>query len=143
MIYETLPAQVGFGLMVLVCAAALWKGDRLHRLVAVLIAAAWVASGLVHDSENLVSPQWGIFAVDFALAVIGSVVAIRSRPWWVLAWAAVLWLQLMTHLAMLFDDRVLVWAYVTGMAIWGRLQLVLLAYGTWTCWRGKGDWRGI
>ncbi len=126
------PAQVISNLsLVLVCAYALWRGQRSEWWGAVLTFAAWTLTPLLQDVSRLENVQLAIFAVDgtYTVGLLG--LALRSQRFWPLWAAAFMILEVIMHVAMLIDHQVRARAYFIGMEIFSYLALGALLIGTW------------
>ncbi|MDE2488318.1 MAG: hypothetical protein KGO51_13065 [Alphaproteobacteria bacterium] len=131
-----LPPWIGAGFFLIVCGAALWKGGRDERVVAVGLLLSWAVSYL-SLIQRRPGTQWGEFAADALLLALLGVVALRSRRYWPLAAAAFQLLAVVTHAATLVDRHLGAWAYITANVIWTQLITMALAIGTYNDWRAR------
>lgn len=114
---------------------ALWRGGRTERVVAVANIVAWLATILVQNRHNWLDPQWGMFAVDVVFLLVLLWFVVRSSRIWILPAAAFQLLAVVTHAAILADEGVRAWAYMTALILWSYLVLITLAVGTYSYWR--------
>ena len=132
-----MPSLIGTGLLIAATLAAFWRGRIEHRVVAAVIAAAWLLSGLVQDRVHWNSPQWALSVIDGVVVIGVTGAALRWGGFWLLACAAFTWLQLMTHAAMAVDVRIHARGYLTALGLWSVAQLLALAWGTFEAWRER------
>lgn len=134
--FSSTPERVWAVAMFAVSAFALWRGGRTERIVAVANIAAWLATIVVQNRHNWLDPQWGVFAVDAAFLLLLLWCVVRSSRLWILPAAAFQLLAVVTHAAILADDGVRAWTYMTALILWSYLVLITLGIGTYTYWRG-------
>lgn len=132
--YLALPPWVWPVVITLICGAALWKGGRPERLVAVALFAAWLASLAVFMSPWL-PPHVGVWLVDLLLLAVLVAVALRTDRYWPIFVAGFHLLTVLTHAARAIDPKAGAWAYATASVIFSYLMLYALAFGTWGAWR--------
>lgn len=123
--------------IILVCAFALWKGGRVEKVVAVAFMAAWLITLIVEDRWHWGNTQWNVLAVDIALLVLLTWLAMAKGVNWLLFAAAFQLLGVVTHLAIIVDPRFVARTYVAGLIIWSYLAIGALAVGTWIAWRER------
>ncbi len=133
--FSSTPERVWAVAMFAVFAFALWRGGRTERVVAVANIAAWIATILVQNRHNWLDPQWGMFTVDVAFLLLLLWCVVTSNRLWILPAAAFQLLAVVTHGAILADDGVRAWTYMTALILWSYLVLITLAVGTYTHWR--------
>lgn len=114
-----------------VCFLAVWRGRDDERLAAGGYLLAWALT-LVVFKDRSEYPQWGVFAVDFALLALYVWLALRSRRHWPLFAAGFQLLAIVTHLGRAVDTGISGWAYLTAELVWSYLVLTAIAYGAWT-----------
>ena len=125
---------LGLAIMVLSCAFAAWRGGRMERRAAAVIAAAWTLSILL-DQDGHHGVQWRILAIDILLlAYLLREVAFGKRLWPLFAAAAHVFVVL-THAAFLLDGRIQHWGFFTAYYIWSYAVLAALVGGA--VWRRK------
>lgn len=134
--FSSTPERVWAVVMFAVSAFALWRGGRTERAVAVANIAAWIATIVVQNRHDWLTPQWGVLAVDVLFLLLLLWFVVRSSRLWILPAAAFQLLAVVTHAAILADGGVRAWAYVTALILWSYLVLITLAVGTYTHWRG-------
>lgn len=135
MFLHTLPQQIWFAALVVVCGAAIWRGGRPERAIAIIWTLGWLISREVYDYRNWIDPQWSVLVVDAVLLAVFVGFACRTDRNWLLFAAAFQLLNVVTHAAIIADDGVRARAYVYGLIIWSYLVLAALAVGTWIEWR--------
>ena len=123
--------------IILVCAFALWKGERIERTVAIAFMAAWLLTLIVDDRWRWGDPQWNVIAVDVALLVVLAGLAMTTGLNWLLFAAAFQLLGVATHLAIIVEPRFVAKTYLTGLILWSYLVIASLAVGTWIAWRAR------
>jgi len=121
--------------IVLISAAALWRGGRAERVIALANLGAWGASLLLENRSNWLDPQWGVLLVDIAFLGVLLAFALRNAANWLLFAAAFQLLSVVTHIAIMVDGGVRARAYFQGLAIWSYLVLFSLGVGVWARWR--------
>ncbi|HEX3699744.1 MAG TPA: hypothetical protein VHV27_03630 [Phenylobacterium sp.] len=127
---------LSIGLFLAVCLAALWKGGREERIVAVAFLLNTAVSYLLLD-YRFSGTQWGEFAVDAAFFLVLGAVALRSSRYWPIAAAAFQLLAVVTHAASVLDRHLGGWAYLTAGIIWTQMVTLSLAVGTYNRWRER------
>jgi len=85
---------------------AVWRGGWPERIAAVAMAAAWLASAILHDADQLHGPQQLIMAIDLGLFGVLLTLALRSDRWWPMWACAFHGLSVVLALAMLADPGV-------------------------------------
>lgn len=133
--FNTPLEQIWAVAMFAVSAFALWRGGRVERAVAVANVVAWIASVVMQNRHNWMDPQWGVLGVDAAFLAFLLWLVVRTNRIWILSAAAFQLLAVVTHAAMLADDGVRAWAYITALVLWSYLVLITLGIGTYTYWR--------
>jgi phage shock protein PspC (stress-responsive transcriptional regulator) len=136
-VLDTLYAQFGAIIIVLVCGFAVWQGDEPERVGASAYFIAWAAALLVQDDANLQSVQWPIIAIDsLVLCVFAALTWKARRPWAI--WAAALQLiGVCAHIATIFDMNVRMVAYYTALAIVGYGVLISLTVAPVCAWQER------
>ena len=123
-------AMLGFVVMALVCLYALVKGGRPEKTAAIVIALAWIASSLLQDRINILSPQWAVAWLDVVLFVVFVIMALVWRRGWLMFASASQLLTAATHFTTLLDPRLFALAIITAYYIWSYATLGALAWGT-------------
>lgn len=134
--FNTTTELIWAAAMFAVSAFALWRGGGVERAVAVANVVAWAASAAMQNRSNWLDPQWGVFGVDAAFLAFLLWLVVRTDRMWILPAAAFQLLAVVTHAAMLADDEVRAWAYITALILWSYMVLITLAVGTYSRWRG-------
>jgi len=130
-LFSTLSAQIGAGLMAGACLYAASSRRRPQVLTAIAVATTWVGSAAVQNTSNLIDPQYGVFALDVAALLFLLGLALRYREGWLMGVAAFHLLTTTTHIAVMIDLRINVWAYFTTQFIWSHMMLLAVAWGGW------------
>ncbi len=123
--------------MLSVSAFALWRGGWPERTIAVLNVLASLASGVLQNRGDWISPQWADLIVDVTFLLVLLWLALRSDRYWPMWAAAFQLLGVVTYVARMADYRVGALAPFTAGVIWSYLVLGSLAVGTWQCWRRR------
>lgn len=123
-------AQIGGVILnVVVCGAALWKGERTEKIAAISIVVATILSPLVQSWDNWSSPQWNILIVDAAnLAVFLWLLARTHRIWLLFACAFQL-LAVLCHLSMLIDPGIMARSYFAALYLMFYGLMIALTCG--------------
>lgn len=128
----------GFVALFGVTLLALVRGDRLERQVAIVVAAAWLASAVAPLGERI-SPPWMIVAIDVALFFYLAYHAAFSRRIWPIAAAGFMLLILANHAAFALNWELKQWAYFSAYYIWSWGVLLSIALGVLTRRRPAND----
>lgn len=128
--WQSIAGIVGFVIMALVCLYALLKGGRPEKVAAVVIAVAWLASSLLQDRLNILSPQWGVASLDVALFVVFVGMALYWRRGWLIIACATQLLTAATHFTQALDSRLFALGVITAYYLWSYATLIALAWGT-------------
>ena len=108
--------------------------ERIAVMAAFLAAAA---TPFAQDKPRLLEPQYGVLAVDAALLLALTAVALKSDRYWPLWAAGFQLLGVVIHIARIVDPIVLPHAYYRGLSIYSYMVLAVLAYGSWTAPRAR------
>lgn len=135
--FVTLSAQIGAALMAAVCLFTAWPGARPQRWAAAAVFVGWIGSAALQDREDLINPQYAVFVLDVAAAAIFSTMALVWRRGWLMAIAAFQLLTAATHVAVMIDLRIWVYAYITAYMVWSYALLAALAFGGVQAWRER------
>lgn len=121
-------ALASMAAMAAACGYAGLKGGRTERRGAAAIAAGWALSPAVqlHPLHRL---QWGVLALDAAVAGALLALALRSTRWWPMPAAALLLLILTEHIGYAVAPHDVSMAYFAGEEIWSYALLLVLAVG--------------
>jgi hypothetical protein len=140
-LFVTTSAQIGAVLMAAVCLFAAWPGARPQRWAAAVVLVAWMGSAALQDRDDLINPQYAIFALDVVAAAVFVTMALAWRRGWLMAMAAFQLLTTATHVAVMIDLRIWVYAYLTAYLVWSYALLAALAWGGGLAWRERGGAR--
>jgi hypothetical protein len=136
-VFVTTAAQIGAVLMAGVCLFAAWPGIPAQRWAAAAVFLAWMGSAALQDREDLINPQYAIFALDVVAAAAFTAMALAWRKTWLMAMAAFQLLTTATHVAVMIDLRIWVYAYLSAYLVWSYALLAALAWGGVLAWREK------
>ncbi len=128
--WQSFAGTAGFVIMGVVCLYALIKGGRPEKIAAVVIAVAWLASSLLQDRLNILSPQWGVAALDVVLFFVFLGMAVYWRRGWLIFACASQLLTAATHFTQLLDPRLFALGVITAYYLWSYATLIALAWGT-------------
>lgn len=135
--FDTLQAQIGAAITVLVIAFAFLRGDEPERIGAGAYVLAWFASLVVQGDGATRDVQWGLIGIDVIMLGVYAGLAWRiDRAWPV--WAAGLQsLVVMSHLLTYVDIRppLLAVYAVINLASYGIL--LAIALGVLRAWRER------
>lgn len=127
--WPTILATAGHVIMAAVCLYALLKGDRPVKIAAVIVAVAWVASGLLQDRVHILGAQWAVAWLDVVLLAIFIGMALVWRRAWLILICATQLLTAATHFTVLLDPRLFAMAVITAYYVWSYATLGVLAWG--------------
>ena len=135
--FDTLPAQIGAVVIVLVLGFAFLKGEDAERIAAGAYGLGWLASLLVQMDSNLYGAQWSMMAIDIVmLLVLGGLVWKSHRTW--PTWACASQLLVVTaHVLMTLDLRPPISSYYTVINLAGYGVLIAMAVGTFWVWQER------
>ena len=128
--YETFSAQRGLLIAMVICGMAIWRGGWAERWSGAVYLTAWILSGIVYTKQNIIGPDWAVFAVDFTTLLGLGWISFRSRRPWTLFVAAFALIAIMAPLALALDFRVTTFTYVRGLALWSYALLLGILWGT-------------
>jgi hypothetical protein len=135
--FDTLYAQVGAALMILVCAFAYLKGDQPERIGAATYALAWLATVFFQDDSDLLRISWAMFAVDLVVLCVFAGLAWRAGRAWPVWASAFQLLVVVSHVMNFLDLRPSLTAFYTVLNIAGYGILVCLAVGAFWAWQER------
>ncbi|HBI20129.1 hypothetical protein FJQ54_12490 [Sandaracinobacter neustonicus] len=120
-------------LSVVCCAYALTRGGAPERIgTVILIANFQLSRWVVAPFDALFGKvEWAMFAVDLTAFVALYVMSLFSARYWPIWIAAVQGVVALTHLAGLWTDFIIPWAYGNAVALWSYVLLAMLAVATW------------
>jgi Na+/citrate or Na+/malate symporter len=131
-----IPPWLGVTIMLIVCGAALWKGEVEERLTGAALLLNAGANVAMRD-RSWPHIQTAAFVADSLLLVLLVAIALRTPKFWPLPAAAFVLLNVLTHVAKLIDPVLQQWAYMTAIVIWTYLIYAALGVGTWNVWRAR------
>jgi len=135
--FDTLSAQLGAVLVVIVCAFAFLKGDETERLAAGAYVLGWFASLLAQNDTDLTGVQYGVFAIDTVMLLVLAGLAWKSRRAWPVWASAFQLLVVMSHVLAILDLRPPIWSVIMVINLAGYGVLIALAVGTFWAWQER------
>jgi hypothetical protein len=135
--FDTLPAQIGAGLMVLVAGFAFLKGDEPERIAAGAYVLGWFASLLVQSESMGQGTQWGLMAMDLVMLAVFAGLTWKSRRGWPVWATALQSLVVMSHLLTLVDIRPPSSAFIAVINLSSYGILLVIAIGTFWAWQER------
>lgn len=135
--FDTLPAQIGAAVAVVICTLVLWKGDEPERVGAGAFLLGWLGSLMVQDDSRLYHTQWGLMGIDVIMLAAFAGLAWKSRRAWPVWACALQALIVMSHILTQVDLRPSMAAFiaVNNLASYGIL--VALGVGAVQAWRDR------
>jgi hypothetical protein len=133
--YE-IPKWIWDVVVILVCAAAVWRGGRDERIAGIALAVGVVLSKVVYSHQGL-QTEWGLFFVDVGMLAVLTWIALTTTRYWPIFAAAFQFLAVIIHLARLADRSLGGWAYISAEILFGYLLAGALAIGTFNAWRDR------
>ena len=120
------------GLLLLACVYALVRGGKPERYAALLYLVAFAASALSaqFDHELYHALNWGIVAIDFALAVALGALALHANRYWTLWATSIQIVAISAHLAKLLVPEIAATAYEITLLVWSYAVIPLLVIAT-------------
>jgi hypothetical protein len=134
---DTLAAQVGGLVWVLVCLFAVIKGDWPERFAGAFLIAAWIATVFGQLNGPAGRPQYVIMAVDVVVLAMFVVLAWRSQKLWLIWAAGLAAITVASHGAYALDHRIRLYTYAVANIGSSYGYLISLAVGTWQAWRTR------
>ena len=135
-VYQTLTPWISFGVAVLICGFAIWKGDRWVRLVAAVYLAAWTLSPMVQLRDPL-SPEWGVLIIDAVAMMLLVWVSLQARRLWSVFAAAFQMMAVASHLVAIIDLRIYLTTVIMGLALLSYGVLIALLVATLSAIRAR------
>jgi len=136
-LFDTLQAQIGAAITVMVIAFVFLRGDEPERIGGGAYVLAWFASLLIQSDGSTPGVQWGLLSIDVILLGVYVGLAWKSRRAWPI-WAAGLQsLIVMSHLLTFVDIRppLLAFYAVINLASYGIL--LVIGIGAFQAWRDR------
>lgn len=135
--FDTLSAQIGAALVVLVCGFAFLKGDEPERIWAGAYILGWFASLLAQDNVGEYTFKMRMLAIDFTMLLVLIGLVWKARRAWP-TWAAACQLLVVTsHIVAMTDLRSPASSVITVINLAGYGVLVALAVGTFWAWQER------
>lgn len=134
--YHTLTPWISFGVAVLVCGFALWKGDRWLRFVAAIYLAAWIATPFAVIGDAL-SPEWRVMIIDTVVMVLLLWASLKARRLWSIVAAACQMMSVASHIVSIIDLRIYINTLISGLALLSYGVLLALLAGTLSTLRAR------
>jgi len=120
------------GLLFLASAYALVRGGKPERYAALMYLTAFTASAL--SVEIGPTPyqkfNWGIVAIDIALAVSLGALALRANRYWTIWATSIQLVAIFAHLAKLLVPEIAAMAYEITLLVWSYASIPILAIAT-------------
>ena len=135
--FDTLPAQIGAGLMVVVAGFAFLKGDEPERIAAGAYVLGWFASLLVQSESPGPGTQWGLMGMDMIMLAVFAGLTWKSRRAWPVWATALQSLVVMSHLLTLVDIRPPGSAFIAVINLSSYGILLVIAIGTFWAWQER------
>lgn len=134
---NTLPAQIGAAIMLLVCAFALLKGDEMERVGAGAYLIGWLATLLIQTESagHYVVP--GLFAMDLVMLCVFIGLAWKSRRAWPIWASGLQLLSVSSHVLRLVERDTPINAFYSVMNLASYGVLATLAIGTFWAWQER------
>ena len=135
--FDTLSAQVGAGVTLLVVAFAFLKGDDPERTAAGGYVLSWFASLLIQGDGSVGGTQWGLMAIDAVMLAVFIALAWKSEragPVWAAAFQS---LTVMSHILTLVDIRPPLSAFYAVINLASIGILLSIAVGTFWAWQDR------
>ena len=135
--FDTLYAQIGTAISLLVVAFAFLKGDEPERVGGGAYALGALAAILLQDDSQLSGPQWGLMIIDTVMLGVYAALAWKSRRSWPIWAGALQALIVMSHLLTLVDLRPPLAAFYAVMNLASYGILLAIALATLQSWRDR------
>ncbi len=117
----------GFVALGLTLIIAFWRGGKLEKQVAVVVAIAWLASAFA-PNDNL-SLSWALFAIDVGLLLYLLYLAAFAKRRWPMLAAAFQLLIVATHVTFAMRLHLEQWGYFTAYYLWSWGVLACIVVG--------------
>jgi hypothetical protein len=108
---------------------AWFRGGPLERQIALVVAAAWLASALA-PLEGRINPATTLVVIDVALLLYLLYHAAFSRRTWPIGAAGFQMLIVANHFTFALREALEQWAYFTAYYLWSWGVLVCIAVGS-------------
>lgn len=126
-------ALIFTGLLLLAIVYALVRGDKPERYAALMYMIAFAASALSAQlgSDLYHAINWGIVAIDIALAVSLGALALRANRYWTLWATSIQIVAIFAHLAKLLVPEIAAMAYEITLLVWSYAAIPVLMIATY------------
>jgi hypothetical protein len=114
------------------CFIAWLRGGSSEKAAAALLLSAAVLSWVVmdHGKANFSKPEWGLFVVDFALAIALITLSLRADRYWPMWLSALQIVSLLMHPAFGISQNRMAFAYAIASIFWSYPMMLILILGT-------------
>ena len=121
------------GLLLLASVYALVRGGKPERYAALMYLIAFAASALSAQYGNALyySINWGIVAIDFALAVSLGALALQANRYWTIWATSIQIVAVFAHLAKLLVPEIAAMAYAITLLVWSYASIPVLMIATY------------
>ena len=121
------------GLLLLASAYALVRGGKPERYAAFMYLIAFVASALSAQfgRELYHTINWGIVAIDIALALSLGGLALRANRFWTIWATSIQIVAIFAHLAKLLVPEIAAMAYEITLLVWSYAAIPVLMTATY------------
>jgi len=133
-----IPHWVWDAVVILLCAATVWRGGREERIASVALLVGVLLSKLSYSHHGQ-QTEWGVLAVDTALLAVLTWIALTTPRYWPLFAAAFQFLAVIIHLARMADRSLSGWAYISAEILFGYMLAGAIAVGVFNRWRERDD----
>jgi len=134
--YEMFVPYVSYLFALVICGAALWKGDRPLRLAALVMIVSWGLSPLV-SIGTLVPMDYPVTIIDTNVALLFVWISLRWRRLWCAVLAALTIIIVIIPLVSVADPRIHQYNHLAANNIAAWLQLVVFCVATWLAVRAR------
>ena len=122
-----------WAILLSICGFAWWRGRKDERIAATACLLATIVTVVVIPpvAERYSKPDLVLLAIDVAMLLAFTFVALTSRRFWPL-WVAGLQLTMtMSHAMKAIDPHLIPRAYAAASIFWSYPILLLILVGTW------------
>jgi len=121
------------GLLLLASVYALARGGKPERYAAAMYIAAFIASALSAQIAQALYQKfnWGIVAIDFALAVSLGALALQANRYWTIWATSIQIVAIIAHLVKLLVPEIAATAYEITLLVWSYASIPVLAIATY------------
>jgi hypothetical protein len=122
-----------WGLLIVTCGYALWRGRKYEQISAGICIAATVLSVMFHSSfrQRYFGIEAGDLIIDTLVLFAFVIIALRSDRFWPL-WVAGLQLTIsMSHVSKALVPSLMPFAYAAAERFWSYPTLIIIFLGAW------------